>query len=91
MENCLMEKKGADENSLSTLQGISKHQVNEARLSEDLDNYWEVLAEPIQKEAKTNILKLTPHEYVGAAVELARAVDTVVNLVDGKTSFESHR
>ncbi|KAF3433535.1 hypothetical protein FNV43_RR24637 [Rhamnella rubrinervis] len=113
----------------STLQGISKLQVNEARLSEDLDNCWEVLAEPIQtvmrrydvpepyeklkeltrgrevtkesirdfiegleipKEAKTSLLKLTPHNYVGAAVGLARAVDRAVNLVDGKTSFESH-
>ncbi|KAJ0962461.1 hypothetical protein J5N97_030289 [Dioscorea zingiberensis] len=32
----------------STLQGIKKLQVNESRLSEDLDNTWEVLAEPIQ-------------------------------------------
>uniref|UniRef100_A0A2N9IFE2 Adenylosuccinate lyase n=1 Tax=Fagus sylvatica TaxID=28930 RepID=A0A2N9IFE2_FAGSY len=106
----------------STLQGISKLQVNEARLSEDLDQSWEVLAEPIQtvmrrygvpepyeklkeftrgravtkesitefierlrlpEEAKTNLLKLTPHNYVGAAVELARTVDIAVNLVYG--------
>lgn len=33
----------------------------------------------IPKEAKTNLLKLTPHNYVGAAVELARAVDKAVN------------
>ncbi|KAJ0979433.1 hypothetical protein J5N97_014907 [Dioscorea zingiberensis] len=32
----------------STLQGIKKLQVNESRLSEDLENTWEVLAEPIQ-------------------------------------------
>ncbi|KAK7276353.1 hypothetical protein RIF29_17492 [Crotalaria pallida] len=32
----------------STLQGIGKLQVNEARLSEDLNQCWEVLAEPIQ-------------------------------------------
>ncbi|KAI3966526.1 hypothetical protein MKW92_010322 [Papaver armeniacum] len=32
----------------SALQGIGKLQVNEARLSEDLDQCWEVLAEPIQ-------------------------------------------
>ncbi|XXG62696.1 hypothetical protein AAC387_Pa05g1011 [Persea americana] len=30
------------------LQGIGKLQVNEARLNEDLDKSWEVLAEPIQ-------------------------------------------
>ncbi len=32
----------------ATLKGISKLQVNPARLAEDLDNSWEVLAEPIQ-------------------------------------------
>ncbi len=32
----------------STLKGIGKLEVNEARLAEDLDRNWEVLAEPIQ-------------------------------------------
>ncbi|QQD25445.1 adenylosuccinate lyase [Venatoribacter cucullus] len=32
----------------ATLKGISKLQVNEARLADDLNNAWEVLAEPIQ-------------------------------------------
>ncbi len=32
----------------ATMKGISKLQVNEARIAEDLDNAWEVLAEPIQ-------------------------------------------
>ena len=32
----------------SSLRGISKLQLNEARLAEDLDHAWEVLAEPIQ-------------------------------------------
>ena len=32
----------------ASLKGISKLQLNEARLAEDLDNSWEVLAEPIQ-------------------------------------------
>ncbi|WP_028293457.1 adenylosuccinate lyase [Oceanobacter kriegii] len=32
----------------ATLKGISKLEVNAARLAEDLDNAWEVLAEPIQ-------------------------------------------
>ncbi|XP_014502536.1 uncharacterized protein LOC106762924 [Vigna radiata var. radiata] len=106
----------------STLQGIGKLQVNEARLGEDLNQCWEVLAEPIQtvmrrygvpepyeklkeltrgkavnkesirvfiegldipEEAKTNLLKLTPDTYVGAAVELARTVENVVNIVIG--------
>ena len=32
----------------STLRGIGKLQINQQRLQEDLDNTWEVLAEPIQ-------------------------------------------
>ena len=32
----------------SSLKGISKLQLNEVRLADDLDNSWEVLAEPIQ-------------------------------------------
>ena len=32
----------------STLRGISKLEINEERLQQDLDNRWEVLAEPIQ-------------------------------------------
>ncbi|MCG8672452.1 MAG: adenylosuccinate lyase [Pseudomonadales bacterium] len=32
----------------ATLKGISKLEINEQRLQEDLDNAWEVLAEPIQ-------------------------------------------
>ncbi|RDX96433.1 purB [Mucuna pruriens] len=106
----------------STLQGMGKLQVNEARLSEDLNQCWEVLAEPIQtvmrrygvpepyeklkeltrgravtkesirdfiegldipEAAKKNLLKLTPHTYVGAAIELARTVENAVNIVNG--------
>lgn len=32
----------------SVLKGISKLEINEVRLAEDLDNAWEILAEPIQ-------------------------------------------
>jgi adenylosuccinate lyase len=32
----------------SALKGIGKLELNEARLSQDLNNSWEVLAEPIQ-------------------------------------------
>uniref|UniRef100_A0A2P2Q3G0 Adenylosuccinate lyase n=1 Tax=Rhizophora mucronata TaxID=61149 RepID=A0A2P2Q3G0_RHIMU len=106
----------------SALQGISKLQVNEIRLSEDLNQSWEVLAEPIQtvmrrygvpepyeklkeltrgravtkesitdfigslelpEEAKSNLLKLTPYAYVGAAIELAKSEDVTMNLVNG--------
>ena len=93
----------------ATLKGISKLQVNPARLAEDLDNSWEVLAEPIQtvmrrygipepyeklkaltrgqaitrdtlhafittlelpNETKTQLLALTPANYVGLAQKL---------------------
>lgn len=112
----------------SALQGIAKLQVNEARLSDDLNHAWEVLAEPIQtvmrrygvpepyeklkeltrgkavtkesirefiiglelpEEAKANLLNLTPHNYVGAAAELARNVDVAVNLVNGTKVLET--
>lgn len=32
----------------ATIKGLSKLEINEAQLAEDLDNSWEVLAEPIQ-------------------------------------------
>ena len=32
----------------STLKGLGKLELNEARLADDLDHNWEVLAEPIQ-------------------------------------------
>ncbi|KAF6173217.1 hypothetical protein GIB67_026912 [Kingdonia uniflora] len=106
----------------SALQGIGKLQVNEVRLSEDLDQSWEVLAEPIQtvmrrygvpepyeklkeltrgkavtkesirefieglelpEEAKANLLKLTPHTYIGAAANLARTVNKFFGFVNG--------
>ncbi|WCJ19781.1 Adenylosuccinate lyase [Euphorbia peplus] len=106
----------------SALQGIGKLQVNESRISEDLNQSWEVLAEPIQtvmrrygdpepyeklkeltrgravtresirefieglelpKEAKAYLSELTPHTYIGAAVELAKSVNVTMNLVNG--------
>ncbi|KAF9621374.1 hypothetical protein IFM89_020033 [Coptis chinensis] len=111
----------------SALQGIGKLQVNKACLNEDLDQSWEVLAEPIQTvmrrygvpepyeklkeltrgravtkesirefigglelpaEAKNNLLKLTPHTYIGTAVELAKSVDKFVNSVNGANALE---
>lgn len=35
----------------------------------------------IPKDAKMNLLKLTPHTYVGLAVELARTVESAVNII----------
>ncbi|KAM0948311.1 putative adenylosuccinate lyase [Dioscorea sansibarensis] len=106
----------------STLQGIKKLQVNESRLNEDLENTWEVLAEPIQTvmrryavpepyeklkeltrgkvvtadsiqqftegldlpdEAKLELLRLTPHSYIGEGERLAKAVGDAVDLANG--------
>lgn len=97
----------------STLKGMSKLEINRARLAEDLDNAWEVLAEPIQtvmrrynveepyeklkaltrgqaitkelmtqfvetldipEEAKQILRDLTPANYIGNAVDQAKAI-----------------
>ena len=98
----------------STLKGISKLQANADRLNEDLDNSWEVLAEPIQtvmrrygidqpyeklkaltrghdgitketlsafidnldmpEDVKAELKKLTPANYIGNAIEQAKAI-----------------
>ncbi|KAI7737344.1 hypothetical protein M8C21_028807 [Ambrosia artemisiifolia] len=102
----------------NALVGIGKLQVNEAALNKDLDNSWEVLAEPIQTvmrrygveepyeklkeltrgravtkesitefingleipvEAKAELLKLTPHNYVGVAAQLVEDACTRTN------------
>ncbi|PIN18913.1 Adenylosuccinate lyase [Handroanthus impetiginosus] len=48
---------------------------------ESIREFIEGLDIPI--DAKTALLNLTPHTYVGAAVELAKNVDTVTSLVNG--------
>lgn len=98
---------------LSTLSGLRKVESNSAAMRADLDNAWEVLAEPVQtvmrrysvpepyeklkaltrgqginrdtlhqfiialdipREAKENLLQLTPATYVGNAVEQAKSI-----------------
>ena len=98
----------------ATLKGISKLQINPDTINHDLDNNWEVLAEPIQtvmrryqidkpyeklkeltrghkigqqeiqqfimkldipQHAKESLLTLTPHNYIGYASSLAKAID----------------
>ena len=98
----------------ATLKGISKLQINPDTINHDLDNNWEVLAEPIQtvmrryqidkpyeklkeltrghkigqqeiqqfimkldipRHAKESLLTLTPHNYIGYASSLAKAID----------------
>ncbi len=98
----------------SCLKGLNKLEANPARLAEDLDVSWEVLAEPIQtvmrrygvenpyeqlkaltrgkggitretlhefinglaipKEAKEKLLLITPANYLGNAVEMAKRI-----------------
>src|SRR4051812_29988759 len=97
----------------SCLRGLNKLEVNPARMAEDLDATWEVLAEPIQtvmrrygienpyeqlkeltrgkgisqealrefinglaipQEARDRLLAMTPANYVGYAVQLAKDI-----------------
>ncbi|BBB29987.1 adenylosuccinate lyase [Neptunomonas japonica] len=97
----------------STLKGISKLELNAVRLDLDLENAWEVLAEPIQtvmrryaieepyeklkaltrgqamnkdtiqafidtlelpEDVKDSLKQLTPHNYIGNAVEQAKKI-----------------
>ncbi|MGL4767910.1 MAG: adenylosuccinate lyase [Formosimonas sp.] len=97
----------------AALRGLNKLELNAAALNQDLDNCWEVLAEPIQtvmrrygienpyeqlkeltrgkgitraalhdfigtlaipEAEKTRLLTLTPANYIGCAVELARNI-----------------
>jgi adenylosuccinate lyase len=97
----------------SITKGILKLEVNESKLMADLNEAWEVLAEPIQtvmrrygvenpyeklksltrgktidakiladfissleipQEAKEDLLKLTPSNYIGEAIKLAREI-----------------
>ncbi len=98
----------------ASLKGIGKLQLNEARLAEDLDDSWEVLAEPIQtvmrrygiekpyeklkeltrgqdmskeviqafvarlelpREAREELLALTPANYIGNAIVQAETIE----------------
>ncbi|KAL7251189.1 hypothetical protein ACSBR1_013090 [Camellia fascicularis] len=49
---------------------------------ESIREFIEGLELPTQ--AKADLLELTPHTYIGALVELAKAVDMAVNLVNGE-------
>ena len=61
----------------ATLKGLGKLEVNPGRLAEDLDNAWEVLAEPIQTVMRRyNIEK--PYEKLK---ELTRGKDMSPELI----------
>ena len=68
----------------ATLKGISKLELNAARLDADLDNAWEVLAEPIQtvmrryaiEEPYEKLKALTRGKTINAAI-MAEFIDTL--------------
>ena len=68
----------------SLLKGLGKLQVNTARLAEDLDNSWEVLAEPIQTVMRLHGIE-NPYEQLKAltrgkaisAEALAKFIETL--------------
>lgn len=61
----------------SALKGISKLELNEARLAQDLDNSWEVLAEPIQTVMRRYGIE-KPYEKLK---ELTRGQDMSAELI----------
>ena len=67
----------------ATLKGISKLEINSQRLAEDLDNAWEVLAEPIQTVMRRYGIE-KPYEKLK---ELTRGKDidaaTIATFIDG--------
>ncbi|MCX4028990.1 adenylosuccinate lyase [Endozoicomonas sp. SM1973] len=79
----------------SSLKGISKLETNEARLAEDLDNAWEVLAEPIQTvmrrydipEPYEKLKALTRGKAITQAT-LAEFVDTLELPAEVKTQLK---
>ena len=75
----------------ATLKGISKLEVNAARLNEDLDNAWEVLAEPIQTVMRRYGIE-KPYEKLK---ELTRGkaitAEALAEFVDGLDIPESER
>lgn len=68
----------------STLKGISKLEVNPARLNADLDNCWEVLAEPVQTVMRRYGIE-KPYEKLkeltrGTGIDQARLQQFVASL-----------
>ncbi len=80
----------------STLKGLSRVEVNEQRLAEDLDANWEVLGEAFQTvmrrygidEPYEKLKALTRGRRVGAA-ELAEFVDSLEIPADEKTRLKA--
>ncbi len=69
----------------STQKGLSKLELNEARLIEDLDDSWEVLAEPIQTIMRKHGIE-EPYEKLkaltrGASIDKAQ-IDSMITSLD---------
>ena len=62
---------------VAALRGLGKLEVNHARLSEDLDNAWEVLAEPIQTVMRTAGLP-NPYEQLKALTRGTQMNETTI-------------
>jgi adenylosuccinate lyase len=66
----------------ATLKGISKLEINRVRLDEDLDNSWEVLAEPIQTVMRRYGIE-EPYEKLKALTRGKRITqETLAEFVD---------
>jgi adenylosuccinate lyase len=80
----------------SLVKGISKLQLNESRLSEDLDNSWEVLAEPIQTVMRRYGIE-KPYEKLKALTRgnvmdqstIQTFIDTLAIPEDAKTALKA--
>lgn len=67
----------------ATLKGLGKLEVNRARLQEDLDNAWEVLAEPIQTVMRRYGVE-QPYEKLKALTRgKAITQETLAEFIDG--------
>jgi len=66
----------------SALKGIGKLELNEARLAQDLDNSWEVLAEPIQTVMRRYGIE-KPYEKLK---ELTRGQDMTAEVIQAFVS-----
>ncbi len=68
----------------STLKGLGKLQVNPAQLNDDLDNAWEVLAEPIQTVMRRYGIE-QPYEKLKALTRGQQGINqtTLASFIDG--------
>ncbi len=81
----------------STLQGLSKLEIQRDRVAEDLDQYWEVLAEPIQtvmrrygvEEPYERLKDLTRGTERMTREALCEFIDTLEVPIEAKTALKA--